>query len=94
MDDLELCKTLCEYGQKEVLASFTTIERIIYYNSLKCLEIQNFLSDVRSIGVTYPGGVPSYIESAKKLIDASVKNVNAFDGFRAKVSTFVNHITS
>ena len=37
------------------------------------------------ISKTYPGGVPKYIESASKLIDASVKNANPFDGYRIEV---------
>ena len=37
------------------------------------------------VSKTYPGGVPKYIESASKLIEASTKNVNPFDGFKTEV---------
>ena len=37
----------------------------------------------------YPGGVPKYIESASKLIEASTKNVNPFDGFKTEVPFFL-----
>lgn len=40
------------------------------------------------VSKTYPGGVPKYIESASKLIEASTKNVNPFDGFKTEVPFF------
>ena len=58
---------------------------VCFNSSVLLVEIKNFLSDVRSIGTTYPGGVPKYIDTASKLIDASTKNINPFDGFKAEV---------
>lgn len=58
---------------------------VCYYEIHFCVEITNFLNDVKLVSKTYPGGVPKYIETSKKLISDSTKNVNPFDGFKTEV---------
>ena len=52
---------------------------------LHSVEITNFLSDIKVIATTYPGGVVEYVRKAKKLIQDSAQGVNPFDGYEAKV---------
>ena len=49
------------------------------------VEITNFLSDIKAIATTYPGGVVEYIRKAKKLIQDAAQGVNPFEGYEAKV---------
>lgn len=48
---------------------------------------------MKNISKTYPGGVPKYIETSRKLISDSTKNVNPFDGFKTEVYIIVVDLT-
>ena len=62
------------------------LSSVISHKASHSVEITNFLSDIKTIAATYPGGVLEYIRKAKKLIQDSAQGVNPFDGYEAKVS--------
>jgi singapore isolate B (sub-type 7) whole genome shotgun sequence assembly, scaffold_7 len=71
--------------RKTSFRPFLLLNVVSHYAS-HSVEITNFLSDIKTVATTYPGGVLEYIRKAKKLIQDSTQGVNPFDGYEAKVA--------
>ena len=71
-----LIKTLLEAGQQEIFDRF---------NLSDTEKISSFFDQVKLLEDGYPGGLVAYVNQAKKLLEASKRGDNPFEGYVPEV---------